>query len=91
MPRWRRDGRELYYFSGDRKVMAVEIKAGATLETGAVKTLFQSASALSATTYNYAVTGDGQKFLIREPANTSTAGAIEPMHVVINWVAALGR
>jgi len=91
MPRWRKDGRELYYLSNSRQLMSVEIKAGATLETGAVKTLFQTAAALSLTNYSYSVTGDGQKFLIREPANSSNAGTVEPIQVVINWPAALGR
>jgi Tol biopolymer transport system component len=93
MPRWRKDGRELYYVSGDRKVMAVEIKAGSTLETGLVKQLFQlqGGTVISATNYLWAVTGDGQKFLIRESAGASNAGATEPIHIVINWPAALGR
>ena len=46
MPLWRKDGRELYYVSLDRKVMAVEVKAGSTLETGTVKALFQVQGAL---------------------------------------------
>lgn len=77
--------------NNSRQLISVEIKAGAALETGAVKTLFQSGVILSAVAYNYAVTGDGQKFLIRETANASTTGAIEPLHIVINWPAALAR
>ena len=86
MPRWRKDGRELYYVSGDRKATAVEVKTGSTLETGAVKQLFQiqGGVTISATNYLWAVTGEGQKFLIREPAGASSAGTIEPLHVVIN-------
>ena len=92
MPRWRRDGKELYFFStgGTRKMMAVEIKAGPKLETGLPKILFEANVPVSATNYNYAVTSDGQKFLIREPVS-STNGAIEPIHLVINWLAALAR
>jgi hypothetical protein len=71
--------------------MAVEIKTGATLQSGAVKMLFQTNTPLSATNYSYAVTVDGQKFLIREAASASNNGAIEPLHIVINWPAALGR
>jgi serine/threonine protein kinase/Tol biopolymer transport system component len=91
MPRWRKDGRELFYVSSTRQIIAVEIKAGATIETSPAKILFQTSTALSATNYSYAVTGDGQKFLVREPANTSNAGSTEPLHVVINWPAALAR
>jgi len=93
MPRWQKDGRELYYIAFDRRVMAVEIKAGSTLETGAIKQLFrlQPGTAISSTGYTWAVTSDGQKFLIREVAGTTNAGAIEPIHIVIDWPAGLGR
>ncbi len=93
MPRWRKDGRELYYVSLDRKVMAVEVKAGSTLETGAVKPLFQpqGGMGISTASYSWAVTGDGQKFLITERAGAANAGAIEPINIVIDWPAGLGR
>ena len=71
-------------------MMAVEIKAGPKLETGLPKILFEANVPVSAVNYNYAVTSDGQKFLIREPVS-NTNGAIEPIHLVINWLAALGR
>ena len=92
MPRWRRDGKELYYFStgGVRQIMAAEIKAGSKLETGLPKVLFEVNVPVSATSYTYAVTGDGQKFLLREPVTTTT-GTVEPIHLVINWPAALAR
>ena len=93
MPLWRKDGGELYYVSLDRKVMAVEVKAGSTLETGTVKALFQLQGelAMSAASYFWAVTGDGQKFLIREVAGAANAGAAEPINIVINWPSALAR
>jgi Tol biopolymer transport system component len=90
MPLWRKDGGELYYVSLDRRVIATEVKAGLTIQ---VKALFQLPGGLniSATNYVWAVTGDGQKFLLREPAGTSNSGAIEPINIVINWTAALAR
>jgi Tol biopolymer transport system component/predicted Ser/Thr protein kinase len=91
MPRWRKDGKELFYFSADRKMMAVEIRAGSTLETGPVKALFQTAVNLSPTNYAFVVTGDGQRFAIREPANVSNNGTLESLHVALNWPAAFGR
>ena len=40
-PRWRRDGREIYYVAPDNKLMAVEVKpSGAALEVGSPKELF---------------------------------------------------
>jgi hypothetical protein len=84
-PRWRRDGKELYFIAPDKKVMAVAMKLGATLETGAPKELFVSRiSSFSSSVlgYNYAVSGDGQRFLI----NSSVVEARQdPITVVVNW------
>ena len=91
MPRWRSDGKELYYVALDRRMMAMEVKAGSTLQLGAVKSLFQFRGALTTSSYSWAVTSDGQKFLVGEPPGASNNGAIEPMHLVINWPAALAR
>jgi Tol biopolymer transport system component/predicted Ser/Thr protein kinase len=85
LPRWRRDGKELYYLSADRKLMAVEVKTGATFEASSPRALFQT----RAVGYDsYDVAADGQRFLINVPAGefvSSTAA------VVINWTAALAR
>ena len=89
-PHWRRDGRELFYVSPHGTVMSVNIKAaGATLETGTPRPLFQLA--IGDTSYcaaRYDVTGDGEKFLVME---TSSSSADEQMHIVTNWDAALRR
>src|SRR5215472_11852120 len=41
-PRWRRDGKELFYLSGGRKLMAVPVKTGNTFEAGPAVSLFQT-------------------------------------------------
>jgi Tol biopolymer transport system component len=41
-PRWRRDGRELFYLAPDGKLMAVPIKSGDTFEAGTEAALFQT-------------------------------------------------
>jgi hypothetical protein len=47
-PRWRHDGKELYYLSADGKLMAVPVKLGAgTLEVGAAERLFDLSLASS--------------------------------------------
>jgi serine/threonine-protein kinase len=40
-PRWRRDGRELFYFSNDGKLMSVDVAAGGPFRAGAPHFLFQ--------------------------------------------------
>jgi Tol biopolymer transport system component/DNA-binding winged helix-turn-helix (wHTH) protein len=88
-PHWRRDGRELFYVSQHGTVMSVDIKAaGARLETGTPRPLFQLA--IGDTSYcsaRYDVTGDGEKFLVME----ASSSADEQMHIVTNWDAALRR
>jgi len=86
-PRWRRDGRELFYLSLDSKLMATEVaeqKAG--LSIGEVKPLFQ-ANVMpfgQISGYPYDVTADGQKFVIVR--NVMPLEAL-PMTLVSNWPA----
>ena len=87
-PRWRRDGRELFYLSSDGKMMALDVKAGSGLETGTPKALFQTTAEPNGTVHVYAVSGDGQTFYVRERIANSTA---EQISVVVNWPAVLGR
>jgi Tol biopolymer transport system component len=80
VPRWRRDGKELFYISGG-KLMAVEVKASeSSFELGAPRLLFEK-SGIS----NYDVSKDGQQFLIAVPVESSP----EPITVVLNWTADL--
>jgi hypothetical protein len=83
--RWRRDGGELYYVSLDGKMMAVKVTTGATLEIGATQALFQSTLKPDAALDQYAVTADGQRFLMAEPLEEP----VKPMTVIVNWTADL--
>src|SRR4030095_8967259 len=59
LPRWRRDGKELFYLSGG-KMMAVDVKAsGSSFEPGVPKLLFEMA-AVSRSGNHFDVSGDGQ-------------------------------
>ncbi len=80
-PRWRGDGRELFYLALDGTMMAVEMNMGDTLEPAAPEILFQTGINTSPTTDQYAVTADGQRFLILTPAEDQTAA----ITVVLNW------
>ena len=85
---WRHDGKELFYVSADKKMMAVDIKGeGATFEAGAPKTLFDlRVPTFTGSQAQFAVTADGQKFLI---ANTFGENRSEPITVALNWTADL--
>jgi Tol biopolymer transport system component len=82
-PQWRGDGKELFYLSPDRKLMAVEVKLGATFEAGLPKALFDLAAA-KVRRDTYTVTADGQRFLFPRLLREN---AVAPFAVVVNWTA----
>jgi hypothetical protein len=84
-PVWRRDGKELFYIAEDNKMMAVDVMSGAAFGHGTPKALFDVRTALTAL---YAVTADGKRFLILNPAEQE---ANAPMTVVVNWLAGLKK
>ena len=87
-PRWRRDGKELYYIAPDRKLMAVSVKLGETFENGAATSLFQTEVSLPSNTNRYDVTSDGQRFLVNQPAQS---GKEAPFNVILNWTSTLKK
>jgi len=84
---WRKDGKELFYLTLEGKLMVVEVRGGATLETGPPKVLFQTPLRITATDSQYCVTADGKRFIFREPVGES----MTPFTVVLNWTAGLKR
>jgi dipeptidyl aminopeptidase/acylaminoacyl peptidase len=87
-PRWRADGRELYYLTEDRKLTAVSVGPGFSF--GAPKPLFQTRVPESVRAFrtHYVPSGDGQRFLV----NTETvAPAPTQITVVQNWTAGLKK
>jgi serine/threonine protein kinase len=82
-PRWRPDGRELYYYMVDRKLMAVEMTLGAEVKAGTPHELF-SLVRFS----DFAATSDGQRFLI---STSAAETGVPPFTVVLNWMAELKR
>ena len=89
MPRWRADGRELFYLSPSGKLMAVEVTPGAALRLGAPKALFDT-SVVSTTIqgYRYAVDRSGQRFLMNSREREAAAQAFT---VVLNWQATIKK
>jgi Tol biopolymer transport system component/predicted Ser/Thr protein kinase len=87
-PRWRADGREIYYLSEDRKLMAVSVGPGPSF--GVPQPLFQTRvpAGVTANRTHYVPSRDGQRFLVNpqtgDPAPT-------PITVVLNWTAGLKK
>ena len=89
-PKWRRDGRELYYLSLDGKLMSVAI-GGPPFTAGRPVELFQTSLTVNRAQpvrdRRYDVAPDG-RFLMAIPA---AAGAPTPFSVIVNWTAGLGN
>jgi eukaryotic-like serine/threonine-protein kinase len=84
-PRWRRDGKELYYIAPDRKMMAVPVTLGPPFEPGVAVPLFETRTTGF---FPYDVSPDG-RFLLSTPAETEAPAS--PVTIVLNWQAGLKR
>jgi eukaryotic-like serine/threonine-protein kinase len=85
-PRWRGDGKELYYMAPDGKLMAVEVKATLdTFEHGTPQALFRSPAdaPTGAVSWSYVPSPDGNRFLIRTPSGAAAESPV--LTVVVNW------
>jgi hypothetical protein len=91
-PRWRHDGKELYYLAPDGKLMAVAVKTGTSFEAGTPEALFQTHifGLLTSTLFSqqYDVTSDGQRFLIDLDLSDTNGN---PLTVVTNWTVGLKK
>jgi Tol biopolymer transport system component len=79
VPVWSSDGRELYYYSSDGKITAVEIKPGSGFQHGPPKALFPVR--ITNRNASFSVSKDGHFLvaaLVEQEAST-------PMTVVLNW------
>ena len=83
-PRWRRDGKELFYLAADRKLMAVQVRTAPTFQAGVPAALFELPNAGS----QYDVTADGQHFIITRGLRERPPS---PITVVLNWTATLKK
>jgi serine/threonine protein kinase/Tol biopolymer transport system component len=91
-PQWRRDAKELFYLSADRKLMAVDIKGnGSTFEAGVPQALFElrlQTIGLPGPRNFYVAAADGQRFLVVSAPEERIS---TPTTVVLNWTAGLQK
>jgi len=88
-PHWRGDGRELFYLSLDKKMMAVEVSQTGSVHLGAPTLLFELPANVEQSDYSawpWDVTTDGKRFLIGKSKAVS-----EPVTVVLNRRAELAN
>jgi Tol biopolymer transport system component len=82
-PRWRGDGRQIYYFGAGGRLMVVDLKLGNAVDASRPRQLFVS-DRLGMT---YDPAPDGKRFLMLQPV----ASPDSPLNVVVNWPATLLR
>ncbi len=83
-PRWRRDGKELFYISPDWKMMAVDVSTSPTFHAGTPHPLFDTEmvdTGIRTGPMSWDIAPDGNRFLI------ITANALDTssLNVVLNW------
>jgi Tol biopolymer transport system component len=87
-PRWRGDGRELFYIAG-KKLMVVDVKTDAQdFQSGTPRALFEVRLEVERHRSRYQVASNGQRFLVNVPLESTLSA---PITVVTNWTAGLKR
>ena len=80
-PRWRADGKELFYVALEGTLMAAEVAGkGASIEVGAVRSL--GIPTVTGRGWTYNVSADGQRFLVAAAPDQKSAA---PLTLVYNW------
>jgi eukaryotic-like serine/threonine-protein kinase len=90
-PRWRQDGKELFYVSEDGKMMAVAVKTGESFEASSPVALFQTHRRQPISTldvFSYDVSGDGQRFLVITKQDEAHAA---PLSIRLNWASEMEK
>jgi eukaryotic-like serine/threonine-protein kinase len=102
-PRWRGDGKELFYLAPDGRLMAADVKSGVKVDSKSVVNIDAGFEAASPTPlfqthprqpmsamdfFSYDVTSDGQKFLVNTRVETSNTA---PLSVILNWSAEMEK
>jgi serine/threonine protein kinase/Tol biopolymer transport system component len=87
LPRWRRDGKELFWLAPDGKLMAATVHGeGSAFAVDEVRPLFDTR--LGGLRYAYDVSPDGQRFLVNTIVEDAQAA---PITLVVNWPALMKK
>jgi serine/threonine protein kinase/Tol biopolymer transport system component len=87
-PRWRRDGKELFYRAVDGRLAVAGVRqAGGSIKFSAPTFLFRIPESFGGRLYPYDISADGQRILALMPDSAESA----PLTVLINWQAGLKK
>jgi Tol biopolymer transport system component len=88
-PRWRADGRELFFIGPGGRLMAAQLGSdGQALRVEALRPLFDLAWRFDANNRPYDVSADGRRFIVVAPAEGTRPSLLTLLQ---GWDAALGR
>ena len=90
MPRWRRNGKELFYISPDSKMMAVPVSTQPVFQTGVPQALFQTDivdTGIRTGPMSWDLAPDGNRFLII----SETPSEASSITVAMNWRSAVAK
>ena len=87
-PRWRHDGRELFFLAPDGTMMAAGIPVAKDFEARVAEPLFPTGVAFTGNRRQYDVAKDGKRFLVIVPERRTSPS---PITVLVNWLAALQK
>jgi eukaryotic-like serine/threonine-protein kinase len=90
-PRWRGDGKEIFYIGAGSTLTAVAVSSDGTFAAGNPTPLFRTqlrAQVSSTDQFAYDVTKDGQRFLVNRYAKPAR---VAPLHIVLNATAGLQK
>jgi Tol biopolymer transport system component len=85
-PRWRRDGKEIFYLASDHTLMSAAVNGqGSAFQVSNVRPLF-GMHPRTGGRYQYDVSPDGQRFIVNTLVHQAESA---PMMLVVNWPAVL--
>jgi dipeptidyl aminopeptidase/acylaminoacyl peptidase len=88
-PRWRGDGKELFFVAQENDLMAVALQeTGDRLEVSLPEELLRLGVSVGPMLDDYAVTADGERFLVKKPLEQAQ---LPRVHVLLNWPTILER
>ncbi|MCM2314464.1 MAG: serine/threonine-protein kinase [Thermoanaerobaculia bacterium] len=86
-PRWSRAERELVFVSPDFKLMLVDVELGTNFKAS-VPRLFMDPGIRQVLGYQYDITNDGSRVMVSRAVDQAV---VEPVTLVQNWAASLGK
>jgi eukaryotic-like serine/threonine-protein kinase len=86
-PKWRADGRELFFVTNDRKFFAVAVRVSDGIEFSSPHYLFEMPSNTIGVRNSYVPSRDGQRFLINKVLDTT----VPPIYVDLDWAKTVKR